>query len=255
MEHEFYSYCERHRVGFCGAESKVLQALLSDPNFLISSSHFIPREHNFFFLQPTQNGKNLNQNLPAIKESLINFVKNEGVDTLFLSLGGGAKILGQQLARELNMRCIDFGAMLRALCFLGSAGDLPNRATHSPFFFHVPFRSVMKAIESAFPDMSTEHRLAKAHAQLLLELQDHVEGWTSASADFNFNSGNLERFRIGFNQYRQHYSRLFTFNNETRLERKRFLHFCGKHKLTFEGRLFYQWFLWKQHLLGKSRKR
>jgi cytidylate kinase len=47
-----------------------------------------------------------------------------GVDTVFLSLGGAAKILCFELAKELDVRMFDFGAMLRALTFSGSPGNL-----------------------------------------------------------------------------------------------------------------------------------
>jgi hypothetical protein len=166
------------------------------------------------------------------------FVKAHEIDTLFLSLGGGAKILGYELSRELGICCFDFGAMLRALTYSGCDGNRMARSPHSPFLFRIPFGVYMEALEKAFPNLAPAEVLAKAHGQLLMEVLKKEIGWTSVSWEFDFSSENMSAFREAFQQYRRRYRKLFRASSATKMERAGFLHFCGTHRLTLEGRLF-----------------
>jgi hypothetical protein len=173
-----------------------------------------------------------------VKEDLRQFIEAHSVDTLFLSLGGGAKILGYELSRELGICCFDFGAMLRALSYSGCDGNRMARSAHSPFLFRIPFGVYMEALENAFPNLTPAELLAKAHGQLLLEILKKEIGWTSASWEFDFNRENMSAFRTAFQEYRRRYRKLFSASSTTKMERAGFLHFCGTHRLTLEGRLF-----------------
>jgi hypothetical protein len=238
VEFEFQSYCERHRVGFVGAESSTLQKLSIQKEFLESSGSIWPRVGEQFFLQPKENGSNLDRNLDLIKEEIRAFVVKNKIDTLFISLGGAAKILCYELAKELNIRCFDFGAALRALCYLGSIGHKMGRSAHSLFYYRLKFNTVMDAIEAAYPNLNPSELMAKAHAQLILELQKKEAGWTYANWEYDFNSENLMIFHQSFKAYKKRFKSHFRYSPETIIERARFLHFCGTHKLTWEGRVF-----------------
>jgi len=238
VEHEFQSYCERHRVGFVGAEASTLQRLTEQNEFIESSSSIWPKAGEQFFLQPKDNGFNLDENLDIIKEEIREFAIKNNIDTIFISLGGAAKILCYELAIELNIRCIDFGVSLRALCYLGSIGHKKGRSAHSLFFYRLRFNTVMDATEEAFPNLNPSELLAKAHAQLVLELQKKEPGWTYASWEYDFSNQNLLSFKESFKAYIRRYQLIFSLNHETKKERAAFLHFSGKHMLTFEGVVF-----------------
>jgi hypothetical protein len=255
MEHEFRGYCERHRVGFCGAEAAVLEYLSRKPEYHAAASSLWPAAIDAHFHQPRDNGSNLDANLELVKEDLRAFIRETQIDTLFLSLGGGAKILCHELGKEENIRCIDFGAMLRTLCYLGSDGNRAARSTHSPFYYRLPFDLVMNAVETAFPRLAPQDLLAKAHAQVILELQRKEPGWTSASSEFEFCEASLRYFRDSNQALIQRYASIFRSNPSCILERKRFLHFCGTHRLTLSGQLFLASFHGKSlvsRLLGRG---
>jgi hypothetical protein len=257
METEFRSYCERHRCGFVGGEVAVLEVLASRPEFRAAAQEHWPSQGEQFFHRPRADGARLDENLDLIKEDLKKFVSEHQIDTLFLALGGGAKILAYELAEEVGIRCVDFGAMLRALCYLGSRGDRTGRSTHVPFYHRLEFATVMDAIETALPDLPPEALLAKAHAQLILELQTKEVGWTHGSKELRFNKDTISAFRQAERRYRIRYRNLFALTEASKLERRRFLHFCGAHKLTAHGKVFLLWFQLKslaKQLLKRCRR-
>jgi len=238
MEQEFKSFCEGKRVGFLGAEAGVLEILHRNPAFLEQAKNYWPVAGAQFFLQPRGNGSNLDANMDLIKADLIDFVRQNRIDTLFISLGGAAKILCYELAKELNIRCIDFGAMLRGLCYLGSDGNRVGRSTHSPFFYRLPFDLVMDAVEKTFPQLAPHELLAKAHAQVILDLQKKEVGWTSGSKELCVDAMNRSYFKRAYSRYLTRYAKLPK-TPSVSLERKQFYYFCGVHKLTVVGFLYY----------------
>ncbi len=219
-EKEFKEYCNNRRIGFAGAEARLLALLSQTSEFKQAAADYWPA------------------GAQMVKEDLRGFVKEHEVDTLFLSLGGGAKILGFELSRELGICCFDFGAMTRALTYSGCDGNRTTRSPHSPFLFRIPFGIYMDALEQAMPNLSAAELLAKAHGQLLLELLRKEIGWTSVSWDFDFSRENISAFRTAFEEYHRRYRKLFGSSSATKMERAGFLHFCGTHGLTLEGRLF-----------------
>lgn len=254
MEHEFKKYCEGRRVGFVGAEAGVLEVLHQSSVFLDAAIHYWPTSGKQFFHHPRDNGSNLDVNLDRIKTDLIDFVNINKIDTLFVSLGGAAKILCYELAKELNIRCIDFGAMLRGLCYLGSDGNRVGRSTHSPFFYRLPFDLVMDAIEKTFPQLNPHELLAKAHAQVILEYQKKEVGWTTANWEYDNGSESAKLFRQSEKRCCLRYWNRPYQKQPFRDEIKRFLHFSGTHQLTWRGR-FFLWFFKAKSLLSKIIRR
>jgi len=238
LEFEFKGYCQNRRILFCGAEAALLEELLDNPAYREIARDYWPYDCRAFFLRPREDGRNLARNLDAIKQDLAEAIKRWEINTLFLSLGGGAKILCYELAREHGIRTIDFGAFTRSLTYSGSDGNRASRSTHTVYLYRIPFGIYMDAVEKTYPDLRPEELLAKAHAQLLLDVQKKETGWTHSAGEYDFSPGNLARFKESFREYKLRYRYLFNHSKLTRKERADFLHFCGTHKLTWEGRLF-----------------
>jgi hypothetical protein len=248
LEHEFRGFCSGRRVLFCGAEAPVLEVLLRRPEFHECARDFWPTDCRAYFLRPREDGRNLGANLDLIKTDLRTAIQRWQIDTMFLSLGGAAKILCCELAEELGVRAIDFGASLRSLTYSGSDGNRATRSTHTVFLFRVPFSLYMDALEEAFQGLASEELLAKAHAQLLLEVQEKEVGWSHSAWEYDFGLQDQALFREGFREYKRRYRNLFERSTSTRKERAGFLHFCGTHRLTVEGIWFLRWFKFKGYL-------
>ena len=63
-------------------------------------------------------------------------------------------------------------------------------------------------------------------------------GWTFASWEYDFGVDNRAAFQQAYQVYHSRYRHLFKASPEAQKERTGFLHFCGTHDLTSEGRLF-----------------
>jgi len=241
-ETEFKNYCQNRRIGFAGAEARLLELISQTAEFKSAAKGYWPEAAEIFYHQVRNDGRNLDLTLDLVKDDLRKFVITHTLDTLFLSLGGGAKILAYELSRELGICCFDFGSMIRAFTYSGCDGNRVARSPHSPFLFRIPFETHMDALEQAFPNLASAELLAKAHGQLLLEVLKKEVGWTFASWEFDFSQGNVSAFRKAFKEYRQRYRKLFNSSSAAKTERAGFLHFCGAHGLTSEGRLFLMMF-------------
>jgi hypothetical protein len=245
-ERELKNYSQGRRIGFAGAEARLLQILSQTPEFKEAASPYWPETGQVFFHQVRNDGRNLNANLDLIKEDLRSFIAQNHLDTLFLSLGGGAKVLGFELSRELKICCFDFGAMTRALTYSGCDGNRVARSPHFPFLFRLPFGVYMDALEQALPNLTPAELLAKAHGQLIFEVVKKEVGWTFASWEFDFSKNNRTSFKRAHKIYCERYRHLFNASAETKKERAGFLYFCGAHGLTLEGRLFMARFRMKE---------
>src|SRR5262249_28882466 len=133
LQYEFKGFCRGRRILFCGAEASLLKVLLGKELFLAESERYLDASATTFFLQPRNDGKDLADNLDLIKEDLTEATCRLKIDTVFLSLGGAAKILCFELARDLGICAIDFGVGLRSLTYSGSDGNLAARSTHLVF--------------------------------------------------------------------------------------------------------------------------
>lgn len=242
LEFEFQKFCQGRKIGLAGAEAVLLKNLLRHEEFRQAAANFWPAAAEIHFHQIREDGRNVSANLDLIREDLRGFIKATGVDTVFLSLGGAGKILCVELASELGVRMFDAGSMLRALTYSGSDGNRATRATHSPFLYRVPFAVWCGAMEQSWPRLAPHEKLAKIHAQIILEVQKKEVGWTHASHELDLCPDNLEAFGQAHRFYLERYGNIFELSAETRRERAGFLHFCGQHGLTAEGKKFYRWF-------------
>lgn len=238
LEFEFKEYCRGRTVGLVGAEASLLRELLKEPAFREASSEFWPTNERIHLFQPRGDGKYLDENLDAVGDDLRQWIRLNALDTVFVSLGGAAKILCVELAEELGVRMFDAGAMIRALTYSGSPGNRSCRATHFPFLYRVPFETWVTAMERAFPDLLDHELLAKVHAQLILEVQEKEVGWTHASWELDLSPSNVQAFEQAHATYLSRYRHLFRKTSSTRRERADFRRFCRSHGLTREGRLF-----------------
>jgi len=255
VEREFKEYSQGRRIGFAGAEARLLQILSGTPEFERAAAGYWPGKAEVFFHQARDDGRNLDANLDLVKEDLRAFITGNRLDTLFLSLGGGAKIIGYELSRELGICCFDFGAMTRALTYSGCDGNRAARSPHSPFLYRIPFGVYMDALQQAMPGLTPPELLAKAHGQLLLEVMKKEVGWTFASWEYDFSPENVSAFQAAFKEYRRRYAKWFNSSPSAIAERAGFLHFCGTHGLTMEGRSFLTMFRAKglaRRLLGRG---
>ena len=171
-------YASHHKCLFCGAEAALFRELLVEPEYRRIAGDYLPAQAQFGFYEPPERGRNASANLDKVKQDLKQLTKSGNYDTVFICYGGPAKILCFELAREMNVRTIDWGSMLRAMTYSGSDGQATWRASHNPFFFRVPLPLYLNAMRRAWPDLTNEELLGKAHAQLCLELQRKAVGLT-----------------------------------------------------------------------------
>jgi hypothetical protein len=120
---EMHSYLEQHRCLFYGAEADILKHLLEEPSYRRTFNQFWPLNFEAWFYSPPRNGQELSEDLDAIKSFLISCITDLQVDTIFLSLGGAAKILCYEIAKECGVRAIDWGSIMRSLTYSGSDGQ------------------------------------------------------------------------------------------------------------------------------------
>jgi len=256
LEKEFKAYCSKRRIGFLGAEATLLEALLPTVEFQRAAKQFWSFDAEVFFCQARNNGRELDHHVDALKEDARQFCLDHKIDTLFLSLGGAAKIIAYELSRELGICCFDFGALTRALTYAGCDGNRFMRSPHYPFLYRLPFDVHMDALERAMPDLAPEQLLAKAHGQVIIELVRKEPGWSHGAKELELSHENRRFFKTALKAYERRYSRLWKANNSTRRERVNFLHFCGTHSLTITGKIFLIYFylkgvvakLWKNRI-------
>lgn len=240
---ELYHYLKSHRCLFCGAESALLKSLLDEPEFRDIIEPFWPKTASAWFLQPYNNGASLADDLDRIKEDLKVAVRANQIDTIFLSLGGGAKILCYELALELGVRTIDFGSGLRSLTYSGSDGYAAWRSSHHPHLVRVPFGLYMRALRHAYPGLTLAELFGKAHAQLCLELQ-HKELLKSNTSDvndiamFDASAENQRHFLDAFRVYRRDYLPLARGDSHATILVHEFRRWRWKKGLGWDGRLF-----------------
>jgi hypothetical protein len=241
--HELGDWLTVHRCLFVGAEAQLQSELLSDSEYLICASKVWAAPQNAVFLSPPRRGQCLAEDLDRLKAEISDVIARHKCDTLLLSLGGAAKVIGYELSLEMRIRVVDFGSMLRALTYSGSAGNASWRAAHNPFFFHVPFMVYMRAVERAWPELSPCELVAKAQAQVCLELQRKELG-RSFSCDVHDPTAfcpireNMRRFWIARGLYQSRYVRRFQHDSAANALIKEFDRWCLKKGIGFRGRMF-----------------
>jgi len=239
LEYEYAQFCQGRRIGIYSPDAKVLRELMRMECYVEIAGKFRGRPDYLHMPDIRGGGRYLDNDIDEIMSDIVHDINEHNLDTVFISLGGAAKILCYEIARHIPIIAFDFGAMLRALTYSGSPGNKHARGTHTPFLYRVPFATYMDAIERAFPEMTPLELLCKAHAQLILEVQKKEVGWTHTAWEYDFSHENLAAFHESHEVYLKRYRRLFDASPECRRERKNFLWFCGQHGLTAEGRAYY----------------
>jgi hypothetical protein len=241
--YELKGYLRDHRCLFASAEAALMHELTSDPRYLEIAQEFWPKDANVFFHQVRENGRRFSENLDLIKEDLRNCIVEHQVDTLFLSLATGAKILCYELAKELGIRAIDFGSITRALTYAASPGYQANRSYHNPFMFRVPLDVFMCALEKAHPETDICTLIAKAQAQLTLDLQrlrplqfnptDACRG-----GQLEITGETLQIFKANKRYYNSHYLKLARRSEKGRELASGFRYWCWKIGIGWSGKAF-----------------
>lgn len=236
-------YFLTHRCLFCGAEADILAQLIMDPAYRFLAKELIPDAPQLFFHQPYRNGSFISEDLDIIKEQLCREISMTGADTVFLSLGGGAKILAYELAKEMDIRVIDFGSAIRSLTYSGSDGYSGSRSPHHVHLLRVPFALYMSALLAARPHLSSEMILAKAHAQLCLEIQKHIPLRSQASDVHDSRNVDFSRecrvaFLEGYSVYRRKFRPLARSSPLARSQANEFTYWRRKKGLGWDGWLF-----------------
>jgi hypothetical protein len=152
--------------------------------------------------------------MDEIKEKLKQRITDNEIDTLFLSLGGAAKALCVEIAKETGICTFDFGSLMRSLTYAGSDGKAFYRSAHHPFVFRVPFDVYMDAMERAYPDLEPEERLVKAQCQVYMDAIDFCEG--EVKGTILQKTSNWKLFSASYRRYKQRYGRFEKKIEETR---------------------------------------
>lgn len=255
---EFHDYIRGRRCLLAGAEAALLRELHSNGEYRKLAESFWPADAQLLFHQVRGDGENLSNHLDSIKEDLAAIIRDQRIDTLFLSLGGAAKPICYELSCELNICAIDFGSMMRGLAYCGSSGAGLWRSSHNPFFVRVPFSIHMQALERAQPNLNAVKLLAKAHAQLCLDLQRREVGWSLAAdaidaSSFDPSSENLHIFHTALQDYRQRYRPLAEGDPEAQALVREFDHWCVKKGIGWRGKIFHS-LLYIRNALSRRRK-
>jgi hypothetical protein len=237
---ELGRYLTRHRCLFAGAEAALLSELWGDPTYRACAASAIPRDATATFHQVRDNGRRYSENLDLIKADLVATIRAQRIDTLFLSLGTGAKILCQELAAEERIRAIDFGSMMRGLTFAGSSGYQAHRDMHHPYFFRVPFAVHVRALERAFPALGLTELAGKAYAQLALELHPHRRYRFNTSdgvagGHLDLSPENLAAFRTAWQSYRDAWWPRWRADAAVAALDRDFRHWLRKHGIGWSG--------------------
>jgi hypothetical protein len=183
--HELPGYLARHRCIFCGSEAPLLEALLRDPRYLAVAARWWGDAQPATFVTPPEDGRNIRAHRDELLARLEQAVRQSGADTVFLSLGGAAKIIAPALARASGVSVFDFGSALRALTYSASEGHATWRSAHNPFLFRVPLPVQLDALAVAYPGRSSGWLARKAAMQVCLELERKTEGESLTSEAFD----------------------------------------------------------------------
>ncbi len=240
--YELKRYFARHRCLFASAEAAIARELYHDSRYRLLASDYFPDSAAVVFSQVRDDGRNYSENLNLIKEDLRQAIERGRIDTLFLSLASGAKILCYELAEEMGIRAIDWGAISRGLAYCGSPGYHADRSDHTPFFVRVPFDVYMEALERVHPRMTPGTRIAKAHAQLMLDLQEKRLMRTTPA---DMNGGGYDRspenvrvFQQALRLYRRRYRPLAKSDPTAARLHREFRRWCLNAAVDWPGKTF-----------------
>ena len=221
LRYSFKDYIQGRRCLFVGAEAGVLGRLFQRQEYKQLAKDYWP-ETVIPFFQAEESL--LVESLDQIKSRIVQTIKSENIDTLFLSLGGGAKIICAELAGELDICSFDFGGLMRGLTYSGSDGHNFVRSTHHPFFLRVPFDLFMDAFEESHPGLALDKLLVKAQCQVMLDLADHEIGESQPTMHMKKSERNLDYFHQSLKAYQIRYAGIEKTNQVTRKLAREFLY-------------------------------
>lgn len=239
---EFAKYTTQHKSLICGAEAFLLRELIQEKEYIEIAERYIPEARQLCFYEPPDRGRNPSLHLDKIKRDLIDIIRSENCDTIFISLGGAAKILCYEITREISVRAIDWGSMIRGLTYSGSDGQSAWRASHNPFFFRIPLPLYYRCMRRAWPALSVSEILGKTHAQLCLDMQKKTVGATAPCdvhdpKTFDFSRENLQAFYDAYSFYCRKIRFLAKGRHELSLVRE-FELWRLKKGIGFKGKIF-----------------
>lgn len=247
LVYEFRSYIDRHRCLLAGAESGILENLFQDSRYREIASSFWSENACPIFYPYWQEFKGLDKNLDKIKNCIAKFIIEKNVDTLFLSLGGAAKIICTELSKELNIRTFDFGSLMRGLTYSGSSGNHFRHCSHHPFFFRIPLRIYLPALDKALPFMTPAQRVIKIHAQLVRELAKKEFGRSIRSPFYHpelidRSKENLTKFYSEYQFYKEEVKvTRIEDDPKANLEIRNFERWLLENGISWRGKLYVTW--------------
>ena len=234
MEFEFKSYCQGRRVGIAAGESRLLELLSAEPAWRVAAGPYWPDSGSVFFHQVRDDGRNLDANLDLIKEDLRAFIEQNRLDTLFLSLGGGAKVLCYELSGECDICAFDFGAMLLRADVQCLRREPCRTSDAFAFFVPRPVRGVHACFGAGIPEPRGGGITGQNASQLLLDVQFKEPGWTHTAFEYDFSEENRAGFGRRIERIRPAIDDLAAFGGRRKRE-KGFLAFL-RHARTHAGR-------------------
>jgi hypothetical protein len=219
---ELAAYIKRHRCVFAGAEAPLLSELLADRRYQRATEPFWKFPVDVICVGVRDDGRNYWEALDDIKSDLMQVIREAAADTLFLSLASGAKILCQEIARELGIRCFDLGAISLALTYSATPGNSIARNSHNPFYFRVPLDVYIDCLTRAYPKLPMASLVAKAQAQLCLDLlrKEPMNSFVpeiNQPSNFDPTPNNVEHFHESLRAYN---ARFGTFLRSTAVGRQ-----------------------------------
>jgi hypothetical protein len=214
VQYELKDYMAGRRCLFAGAEASVFEKLACKQKFQECSSGFLQLSRDAHFMALDSK---IGDDLDRIKAGLSEAIEKFKIDTLLLSLGGGAKILCAELAAEHKICAFDFGGLMRGLTYSGSDGQMFCRSVHHPFFYKVPFDLYMDALEEAFPEYLPEQILCKAQCQVFLEGIPHKVGRSLPTPQNSIDKEARLDFENAYRRYRGRYLNLAASSKASKL--------------------------------------
>jgi hypothetical protein len=219
--YELPAYVARHRCIFCSSEALLLRELLVDDRYQRATRHFWKFPVDLNCVGIPDYGRHYWCKLEDIKSYLVESIRSYGANTLFLALASGAKILCQEIAFELGVRCFDLGAISLALTYSATPGHSVARNSHNPFYFRVPLDAYLDCLTRAYPDLPTAGLVAKAQGQLCFDLlrKEPMNSFVpeiNQPENFQFSPENVKYFNESLDVYKARFGEFLRGTKEGR---------------------------------------
>jgi hypothetical protein len=240
---ELPAYIKRHRCVLYGAEAPLLRELLADKRYQRATEHFWKSPVDVTCAGVPNDGRNASQALDEIKSDLTKLIREVAADTLLLSLSSPAKILCQEIATELRIRCFDLGSILLALTYSATPGYTVARNSHNPFFFRVPFDVYMDCLARAYPNLPMASLVAKAQGQLCFDVlrKEPMNSFcpeVGQPRNFDPSPENMEHFHESLQEYNGRFGAFLRGTEEGRQLDSEFEEWCIERGWGIRGKIF-----------------